>query len=202
MCTLNDRLRQLALNAQEHPPQTRGRQLALDELIRTVMRSDEFYCPPSSGFSVNVYRELKQEALQELWFKITRAIDNYDPNKGEVIAWINTHFSWRFIDAVAAWRNQGTVDIDPETVMPTTETPSLTDQLRDLITEDPDGIFREKHITDHPEATFKTLVSRRIAGESWEHMAAEFGITSVRIRVFYHRSLRQFQSYLREGLQE
>jgi len=199
---LNQRLRQLALAAQRHPPKTRGRQLALERLIREIQRSEQFYRPPSRGLSPDVYREIYSEALQELWLSICRGgIDNYQPQNGEVIAFINKHFYWRFKDAKTSI-NQVSVDIDPETVMPTTETPTLMEQLRDLIEEDPDGIFREKYITNHPEANFRDLALRWLAGETWEHMAAELGIPSVTMRQFYRRSLGQFTSYLREGLEE
>ncbi|MGK7900184.1 MAG: hypothetical protein AB4352_01995 [Hormoscilla sp.] len=197
----NQRLRHLVKEAQSHKPMTKRRQLALERLIREVQKSPQFYRPPSRGLSPAAAREIYQEASQELWFQICRGIDNYQSQKGEVIAWINEHFRWRFKDAVTAWKKKKYVDLDPETVMQTTETPSLMDRLRDLIAEDPDGIFRQTHITDHPEANFQALALRWLEGQSWEQMTAELGIKSVTLRQFYRRQLKKLVQKLREDLQ-
>lgn len=199
----NQRLRHLVKEAQSHKPMTKRRQLALERLIREVQNSSEFYRPPSRGLSPAAYHEIAEEARSELWFQICRGINNYQPQKGEVIAWINEHFRWRFKDAVTAWKQKKYVDVDldPETVMQTTETPSLIDQLRDLIAEDPDGSLRQAHITDHPEANFQALAKRWLNGQSWEQMAAELGIKSVTLRQFYRRQLKKFVQKLREDLE-
>lgn len=199
---LNQRLGNLVKEAQSHKPRTKRRQLALEKLIREVQNSDEFYRPPSRGMSPAAYHEIYEEARSELWFQICRGIDNYQPQRGEVIAWINEHFRWRFKDAVTAWKHKKSVDLDPENVMPTTETPTLMEQLRDLIEEDADGSLRQAHITNHPEANFRDLVLRWLQGQSWEQMAAELGIKSVTLRQFYRRQLKKLVQKLREDLSE
>ena len=81
---------------------------------------------------------------------------------------------------------------------------NLNDSFRQIIAEDSDGIFLARYLDreNYPDVTFQALAIRWLDGKSWEQMAAEFEISSVRLRRFYHQSLSEFRPYLRERLEE
>lgn len=92
---LDDRLRQLAIAAQSQPQDSLTRQRALTELIVAMQRSGKL-CRPRQGQFQMLYEEIYAEALQRLFFFICDRIDSYNPQRGEVVQWVNFLLSRRF----------------------------------------------------------------------------------------------------------
>ena len=80
---------------------------------------------------------------------------------------------------------------------------NLNDILRNIIAEDSDGIFQATSIDreNHPEVNFRTIAIGWLDGQSWQHMAANFGINRYRLRTFYRDCLRRFGDDLRRHLE-
>lgn len=62
---LNQRLQQLVQEAQQHPPLTPQRQIALNKLIDVIWRSKQLGHPQSGQWPSNLYEDLYNEALQK-----------------------------------------------------------------------------------------------------------------------------------------
>ncbi|MBD2463163.1 hypothetical protein H6G89_19180 [Oscillatoria sp. FACHB-1407] len=60
----DEKLRQLAVSAQQHPPLTAGRQVALRSLVQEVLCSGRL-CHPQRGKFSGSYQDIYDEALQE-----------------------------------------------------------------------------------------------------------------------------------------
>jgi len=96
---LNEELRQLAIKAQQHPVNTKMRQIALTRLVNAIQRSGQL-CRPYSGQFPGLYEDIYSSACNRTFLYICQNIDGYDPNRGEVIAWVNFIMKRRFIDAI------------------------------------------------------------------------------------------------------
>ena len=199
---LNDQLKQLALVAQQHPPLTRKRQLAIAELVQAILKSGRL-CRPHRGQFLHHYGEIHEEALQELLFYICQHIDRYNPERGTVMAWCNVLLERRFFkEAIPKILDkQGIKKITlsdlNELALPE-EPPVLSEIVRECIELDPENLFKKEHIEKYPEANFQTLALRRILGKSWKEIAAEFNIKIPTLSSFYYRCLNKFSKKLKE----
>ncbi len=80
-------LKQLAMEAQRHPPKSRQRQRALAKLVSAIERSGKLAHPYPSYFRGS-YKEIYAEAQQRLFCHICEKIDDYDSQR-EVLQWAN-----------------------------------------------------------------------------------------------------------------
>jgi hypothetical protein len=226
-----DELDKLALEAQKHPANSNARNKALTKLIMAIQASGKLYCKGRYDYPPEVYNE----ALQEVWLYVCKNIDSYDPSKSKAITWVNNTLHWRFIDAADNHLNRKRVSQDnqrkwvqtlsldvpvrtPDSDGESGETyldsiaqnqPSmLLQELRDYIQEDPEGVFEDRHIRNHPEANYRTIALSYLEDKSWAEILAEFDnqISYGAVNSFFRNSCRhfapQFQDYLdrKEGL--
>lgn len=152
MCELDERLKQLILEAQRHLPKTPGRNRLLHQLFLEIQNSGKLanyfaLCPHPLKAS---YAEIYAEALQKLFCYITQHLENYQIEKGEVLQWVNGILKWRFLDAVREWREISAripiLSLEElggivERLAQSNNTPSFGEQAIDIIKEDPQGIF-------------------------------------------------------------
>ncbi|MEG4804659.1 hypothetical protein QUB63_28170 [Microcoleus sp. ARI1-B5] len=200
-------LRQLALEAQQHPAQSRQRNRALTKLIEVVGRCHRLVRPYRAGLQGLIYQDLYNEALVKTIEYICQNIDNYYPEK-PVMAWVNKILKWRFsevVDRHMKERNR------------TGELPSLNDldnyqspesplseeatMLRELIEEDPDGHFRSVSVRGRPDITWQDIAKAKLDDETSKSISKRLGEPSSTIDSFYHRKLRRFSDYIRNKLQ-
>jgi hypothetical protein len=214
MSELDLLLQQLVLTAQQYPSGSIDRNRFLSKLFREIQKCGELgnyrsLCPVKLQGN---YLEIYAEALQRLFFHITRRIDDYAPDKGKVIQWANGHLRWKFIDAVRDYReftkdativsldelNRASQDWAAEST-----TPSLSEQLIDIIKEDPEGIFRDTHAGKNPKANFRYItLKRHIDRVSWSDLEEDLGIKFVTLSSFYQRCLKKFASLIIKYLSE
>jgi len=199
---LDEQLRQLALVAQQHPPLTPERQLALRKLINGILKSGRLCRPKSSQFS-GAYQDIYDEALQELLLYICENIDKYNPERGSVMAWVNVLLERRFfkeaIPKILDKPNLTRMTLsDLDNLALPEETENLTDLLRECIELDPENLFKKEHVENYPAVSFQALMRRRILGKSWKDISAEFHLKTSTISSFYSRSLTKFSSKLQE----
>lgn len=83
---VDEQLLRLALTAQQFPPLSPKRQLALRKLVNGILQSGKL-CYPQQGKFAGAYQEIYDEALQELLLYICENIDKYNPLRASVMGW-------------------------------------------------------------------------------------------------------------------
>lgn len=199
---LDEQLEQLALIAQQHPPLTPKRQLALGQLVGMILKSGRL-CRPYRGQFLHRYEEIYEEARQDLLFYVCQNIDKYNPERGGVMAWCNVLLERRFFrEAIPKVLDKQDIqkmtlsDLDnfalPE------ESPSLTEVIQECIALDSENLFKNSYIENHPQANFQALIQQRLEGKSWKDISQDFDIKLPTISSFYYRCLNRFASILKE----
>jgi hypothetical protein len=212
MPPLDDRLRQLAIAAQNHPQGSPARQRTLTVLISVVLRSGKL-CRPRRGQFQMLYEEIYAEALQRLFSFICDHIDAYNHQKGEVLQWANFLLSQRFfIEASRDFLPTVYKGMDAKVIKHLTLesldkynphelnpqlTPPLSQEVKDCLEEDPEGLFAQAYIVDHPAASFQHLALKRLEGYSWQDLSIELNIAIPTLSSFYQRCLTRFAPLFR-----
>ncbi|NES86644.1 MAG: sigma-70 family RNA polymerase sigma factor [Moorea sp. SIO1G6] len=219
MNELEERLQQLALEAQKHSPKSRGRGLVLTRLIHMIQASGRL-----SRRRYDTPQEVYDEALQETWLYVFKKIDTYQP-RGPVINWINSVLKWRLIDAKKRHTKGGReYSLDApinssdggkvnqsgnmtylDTVAQPEETPLPSQLIRQCIEEDSDGLFASKHVKGHPKANFRTIALLYLDRKSWQQTAVAVGLKPKQastVQSFYWRCCKYFADKFKEYLQE
>ena len=202
MNDLDWQLLQLALEAQKHPPATKERQKALTRLISAIQKSGQLYRPYNS-LPPDVYADIYAEALQKVFLHICQKIDDYKPERGKVIAWVNFLVSKRFIDVINDRQNKKMVSLDIpnlDNLFDNNANVSQIEEIKEYLEEDPDEIFRQAYVKGCPAASFQALALRYLADQSWEEISKEFNISISTLSSFYQRSLKKFAPRFQEYL--
>ncbi len=206
---LNKELRQLAIKAQQHPANTKMRQIALTRLVNAIQRSGKL-CRPYSGQFPGLYEDIYSSACNRTFLYICQNIDSYNQDRGEVIAWVNFIMKRRFIDSInetfssfvkpsnCCNKRLGTENL--EQLLTSDLNPLLSSEIIFWIKEDPEGLFQATHISNHTEVNFQYLVIKRIEGYSWRELSEHLKIPLSTLSRFYDRCLTRFSSHLREYL--
>ena len=212
---LGDRLKHLVFAAQQHPKKSRERQRALQRLIIAIQQSGKL-CRPRRGQFQGFYQDIYAEAVQQLFAFICERIDDYNPQKGEVMTWVNVLLDRRFFieasrevlptvyDGVNAKEihkidledldRSNPTELNPQLV------PSLSEEVARCLEEDPEGIFESTSIAKRSDVSFRYLALQRLAGYSWEDLAQETGIRLPTLSGFYQKWLTRFAPKFKEYL--
>lgn len=215
MPQLDNLLRKLAIAAQNHPKGSPARKSALTALIKVMQQSGRL-CRPHRGQFQTLYDEIYKEALQRLFFFICKDIEKYNPQRGEVLQWVNFLLSRRFF--IAASRDflptvyegmdartiqcltlESLDECNPHELNPQL-TPPLSQEVKDCIEEDPEGLFAQARVADHPAASFQYLALKRLEGFSWQDLSIELNIAVPTLSSFYQRCLTRFGPLLKTYL--
>ena len=209
--TLDERLKQLAVEAQQSLPKTPQRQRALAQLVDMICRSKRLVRPYRGQFS-GFYEDIYAEAQQRLFLYICEQINRYNP-EFEVLQWANFLMKRRFF--VEASRDvmpsapkgmdrskikRITLDVlDKQEPMDlrSQSVPSLSEAVIQCIQEDRDGLFRSTHIQKKPEATFQYIALHFLGGYSWKEISAELDVKVVTLSSFYLRCLTKFSPVIK-----
>jgi DNA-directed RNA polymerase specialized sigma24 family protein len=213
--SLDEYLRQLVEIAQQHPPNSRDRKKALAKLISVLQQSKQLTRPRRGQFQ-GFYEEIYREALQRLFTYVCDRIDDYDAQRGRVLQWVNFLLSRRFfIEASREVLPTVPKGVDPKAVtrlsledldsnnpseLNPQLTPSLSEDLKHYLQEDPDGIFQMTCITQCPKANFQYIALKRLDGYSWQELAAELNLGISTLSSFYQRSITRFAPKCRQDL--
>ncbi|MEB3359421.1 MAG: hypothetical protein VKK04_22035 [Synechococcales bacterium] len=208
-------LKELALEAQRHPQNSRERRKALTRLLRAIEQSRQLSRPRRDQFQ-GLYEEIYADAVQRLYAHICDRIDTYSAEKGEVLQWANFLLSKRFfieasrelLPTVYKGMDARAVihltleDLDrenPQDANPHSR-PLLSQEVRTFIEDDPDQIFQTTHVADRPDASFQLIALRRLDGFSWQEISAALGIRVPTLSSFYQRTLTRLAPKLKEYL--
>ncbi len=83
----DEQLRQWAIAAQDNPPRSKARRVALTRLVEGIFKSGRIAYPKAPGIAPGRYRDYRAEALQNLFVFICQNIDRYDRDRRTVMAW-------------------------------------------------------------------------------------------------------------------
>ena len=208
-------LEDLALSAQSFPIGSHERRMVLAQLIQTIQLSERLVQPLKGRFK-GFYDEVYLEALQRLFLYLCEHIEDFDPSRGTVLDWANFLLSRRFF--VAASREYLPVmpaGVDPKSVVRLSiddleQHPRFNShnqgktmkgqEVRELLINDPKGVFGKTHIVNHPEANFQRIALQRLDGFSWQEISGQLGVSIPTLSSFYQRALDKLGPILREYL--
>ncbi|MGB8691389.1 MAG: hypothetical protein WCD53_29270 [Microcoleus sp.] len=211
-------LKQLALEAQQHPAGSQERQIALTKLIDQIYRHNRLTRPHIGDDSLlHLYEDIYSEARLKIVEHICQNIDTYDSKK-PVMAWVNHFFNFRFRDVCDRYRRETRIKCFSIDVLekfeqeesdiyqqnyPQMQMMEDTQRLRELIAEDPDRLFRNKTIKNRPDITWQVIALAILDDEKWKTIAQRFHPTKSisTLQSFFDRNLRKFSDYIRNKLQ-
>ncbi|MEH2317481.1 sigma-70 family RNA polymerase sigma factor [Nostoc sp.] len=199
---LDVQLKELAIAAQQYAHLSKGKRIALTRLINAIWQSGKLVHPYKGQFEL-AYEDIYDEAVQNLFFYLCQDnnINKYDPERGEVMTWVNMLLTKRFfpeaIPKVLGKTNEINLESSHWENIPSSQPLSLFEQVRECIETDPELIFRKEHIKGHPEANFQAIAKRRCSGISWKDISAEWGIGITSLHTFYQRCLNKFGDQFR-----
>lgn len=208
---IDDRLKQLAIAAKNHPPKTVERQKAVTALYMEIEKSKIIKCPPKNPhFSYQIYQEICAEAKQDLMLRICKEVHNYRPEK-EVHQWVNFLMSKCFQEAtpkVIGVKDSkplyyGNMELIFNKLQQQTEHEfyQIEVALIEIIKEDPDDSFKSEVMNKYPQVNFQLLLVKRVLEDvSWQQISEELGVTVSNLSSFYRRSLEKFTPRFREYL--
>lgn len=210
---LNARLKQLALEAQRYPPRSQERRIRLERLFREIQKWGQLanyrsLCPPHLQ---GCYEDIYADAVQKLYCFITENIERYNTEQGEVLQWANGHLRYRFLDTLQEYQRGNRrasqeiqiLSLDQLDTMPITDnssSPCLSEQVIQVIKEDPEGIFVSTYTCGNPQANFQFIALKRYDGYGWKKISEELGIEISALSNFYQRCLSRFKTKIQEYL--
>jgi DNA-directed RNA polymerase specialized sigma24 family protein len=209
MSELEDRLRQLVVEACGHPPGSLLRQKKLTQIIRLTTHK-------LWKENVSYY----QDALQQTWIFFCHNIcesttgDRYNPDRGSVATWLNAYLrrrlqdfyidqqkqkAHRAPDQIRMSRSADAGDmIDVIDTLPANpDVPPILAAVKKWAEADPDGELRSTHIEGNPKVNCQVLILRRLPPETgWKELSEELGLSISTLSSFYQRQcmprLRKF----------
>lgn len=197
----NEQLSQLAIAAQQCPPCSHGRQVALRQLVNGILRSGKL-CHPQRGQFPGRYQEIHDEAVQNLLLYLCQNIDKYNSEKASLMGWVNMLLERRFFreaipDVIGKPTVQRITLEDMAGLASPQESLTVTDMLKECIESDPENLFKNEHLEGCPAAHFQVLALKRLEGLSWQVIATEYSTKTGTISSFYSRCLKKFSAKLR-----
>lgn len=211
MCEFEDQLKELVQQAQQHPLQSGQRRLAIHHLCKQLSQSGRLARPLVPKHLLGSYNEIYNTAIQHLFSYLYQNIEQYNPERGAVLQWVNYLLRIRFPDATrevtqfikgvnfAEVQRLSLDDLQnselprvEETDHPETLQPSSADVV-DYLVADPDGAFKQAHVQAHPEATFQFIALRYLEGHSWQEISEILDVPIPTLSSFFQRNLKKFQ---------
>lgn len=200
---MDEILRQLALEAQQHPPGSQERQIALTKLIDQIYRHNTLTRPHINDDNIShLYEDIYSEARLKIVEYICQKIDTYDSQR-PVMAWVNHFFNFRFQDVCDRYRRETRIPRFLVDELEKFEQQEMedTEGLRKLIEEDPDDIFRNTTVRGRPDITWQVIALARLDDVKWETISQRFDKKISTLQSFFDRNLRNFSDDIRNNLQ-
>lgn len=196
------RLQRLAVEAQKQPADSHQRKTALTKLMDKIYRSGTLGHPQGGQWPAGVYEDLYSEALLKTFEYIRSNIDAYDSER-PLMGWVNWILNHRFYDATRKYMNQKKREIPSLDYLDTIEQESQSNEtntwLRELIEEDPDGLFRSVSFRERPDITWQDIALAKLNGETFENISQRIGVPLRTINSSFNRNLRDFRDYFRNS---
>ena len=192
-------LKELALTAQNKPPNSSLRSYALKELVKAIELSQRLIKIRYSGVYSDFERLIYEEAVMETLAYICTKIDLYDPNRGnrKFMNWVNFKLEKNLLKCRQEFRNPNIIKInswsDLENISYKNNNPSFSELLYQYIQQDQNNIFTSVFINSCPEANFKQIALARLSGHTWKEIAQYYGVSIPTVSSFFKRNCEKFQ---------
>ena len=199
--TLEERLLELAIAAQGQPPRSLQRQRTLNQLVEEILHSGQLCYPYKGRFPPDLYEEIYEEAVQQLWIYICHNIDKFNPARASVFAWVNTLFERRFFrDEIKVVRRRSKEILMEDNFGKSEENPLLSELVRKAIEDDPENVFATTHIRGEPRANWRFIALQRLDGKTWKEIALELNRPLNTVREWYFRNLPAIAAKIKQYL--
>jgi len=201
-------LKKMGLAAQSFAINSELRTYALTELIRAIKFSGRLCKPHLRKFSPQLYQTLYEEAISETLGYICLNIDLYDPERGDrkFMNWVNFKLDKSLLKCYEKYHRYVKFEISSsqslDRLIQPTNTPDLTELLREYLVEDPQGVFSTTHIRNRPDATFTQIATAKFLGQSWEQISQQLNIPVATLSSFYNRWCRRFAPLINTELRQ
>lgn len=206
MIDIDLRLQQLVKLAQQHPPLSKQRQIALNKLINQIQQSKRLCQPQRKSWKPQMYEDIYNEAVSKTFLEICQHIDEYREEHA-VMAWVNNRLKQRFIDVVRQYYQHKKVTENIAYIPQENPSPLdiLTDEskmLKQFLETDPENHLKTTFIKGKPAATFQALaIAKFVEDQTWEDISLHFGISVPTLASFVDRNLHKLLPYFRKYLQ-
>jgi len=203
---LDHELKKMAAIAKQHPAGSQERNKMTTRLLMAIEQSGKLFCPARASAPPEVYAD----AVQAVRLYVFKSLDTYDPSKAAMMTWVNRKLHFAFIDAVNRYNKdrKGKVPLDAPTStdndagsnrkieqqISTRPEPLISEQVRQIIEDDADDVFRLKCIRGRPEVNFRAIALKICEGYSRREIADAFGIQEQTLYSFFSRSCKSFKS--------
>jgi DNA-directed RNA polymerase specialized sigma24 family protein len=190
-------LRELALEAQKHSPQSPQRQVALNRLWQLIWKSNRLGHPQQGRWTSSIYEDLYNEAIARTCLEICQKIDRYD-SKYPVMLWVNSCLKFNFKQVVKECYEHTFLpsldDLDLD--IPVDEIPSEAQVFRKFLEEDPEGLLKSEQLREQPNVTFQFLaIARHVEDRNWKDISDELEISIQTLCSFFNRCLGKLTLY-------
>ena len=187
-------LKELVEQIQQLPLKDKQRRKLLTELIikiQTEGRLKKFV----SYQHLPDFDDLYADAMTDCLTYISTSIDKYDPEKAEVIAWVNQTLLFKFRTAFnKRYRNKIQLVFDELKLMNILAVSQEKEDsyilLRELIQNDPEEILKNIKIKKH-NVSLQQILLMLLDDKKWKEIALELQITISTAQSFYSRSLEK-----------
>ena len=212
---LDKQLLELILTAQNSPPGSRKRNQMLSTLF-SILRSSKKLTRPMRGQFQGFYNDIYEDAVQRLFIYICERVENYNPERASVLAWVNFLLGQRFfVEASREFmatvytgmdarqvRKVSVEDLDKAIAsdISNQSKPSLSEELKQYIQADPEKVFQLAHVDGYPQVTFQWIASQRLDGYTWRELSKRQGIPISTLSSFYQRCIKKFASKIKQDL--
>jgi DNA-directed RNA polymerase specialized sigma24 family protein len=176
-------LKELMAQACAFPRRSLQRRTKLSQLIQLIQHSGRLWRDNSQNY---------EEALQMTWEYLCKHPENYNPELGGVITWLNRYLRYRLLDF---YRERPTERVeDFSEVLPAPpDVPALLERTRQWIESDAEGTLRRTHLRGRPEVNCQVLLLMRLPPPvRWEEIAKEFSLSLSVAPTFYQRKCLPF----------
>jgi hypothetical protein len=204
---LNDtQLKKLALEAQQHPHNSKLRQQALTELVNAIVLSSRL-CHPHRWITPHDFYELiYEEAVNQTLVYVCQKLDNYDPQRGReqrFTNWVNFRLDKIMLECYNKFKQRVTPELltlaDLDSIVQVEETQtSRSELLRQCLEDDTNNIFKNEYIRNCPKANFRDIALATFSGKSWEEISQEMDVKISTLSSFFQRSCKKFAPQFQE----
>ena len=216
-----DKLAVKAKNITNVPIYHPRKQRALTQLFNAMLLCDRLKRPQREKVDSQTYEDILSESMGELWRFLCQKIDNFDEARidrnletSNFLIWINS--SMKFILKRSYFKNIDNqsqkigqqyqiINIDStenQEVIPA-KSPDVpfSEEIKELIIEDPEQVFQTTCIREKPQANFKAIALLSLEGQSMKVISDKLGVPQQSLYTFYNRCIQKFVPTFQKHLQ-
>lgn len=214
MDELDRYLKGLAAEAKRHPPRSTQRRRAVNRLLEAIRQSGKLFCDGRYDFPPEVYHDALQKTFEYISKKV---VDDYDPTLAQMMTWVNKKLNFAFKDEIKNFKkererksreisssnplsqdNKSTL----EDILTSESAPFVSDQLRQILEEDPEGLFKAQHMRGRPDVNFQTVALYRLDNKNLRKLAENLGVNEQALYSFFNRSLKKLRPHIDRYLKD